>query len=178
MKVLPIVWAGEKRPPLKIDKTLSQKGEEIKVVGLLIGSGQDCLELQTNITHQAKNTTSNTIIRGILKDKASVEATNSIRINKGATNANGYLSAKILLFDDARGMVTPSLEIDENEVKAGHAATVGQINDEELFYLQSRGLSLKEAKNLIIEGFFEPLLSEFPLQKREKLRKIIKKKLC
>lgn len=171
------VWTGQE-DSIVLNKKLTSEGEELKILGVLVGDKQDFLNLEASIVHEAPGTHSNFIMRGILKENASVLSDNLIRINKGAKGAKAFLSAKILLFDQAKGVVTPSLEIDENQVKAAHAASVGQINEEELFYLQSRGLSRKEATDLIIEGFFAPLIKEFDLKEQENLRKKIREKLC
>ena len=96
-----------------------------------------------------------------------------IRIIKGAKNTDGYFQSKVLLFDDAKGRSVPSLEIDENEVKAGHGSTIGRPDEEQLFYLRSRGLTEKQAESLIISGFFDTITSFLP----QNMQKITKRKI-
>ena len=70
----------------------------------------------------------------------------------------------------------PSLKIDANDVKASHGATVGQIDEEHLFYLMARGLSRQEAEKLIVEGFFEPVINKVPSEElKEKIRELVRK---
>jgi Fe-S cluster assembly protein SufB/Fe-S cluster assembly protein SufD len=80
----------------------------------------------------------------------------------------------MILSKEARADAIPGLEIETNDVKATHSASVAQINDEELFYLMSRGLSEDSAKKLIIIGFFEPLIERIPvLEIAKRIRRII-----
>lgn len=77
-----------------------------------------------------------------------------IDIENGAENSNAYLKADVLMLsDEARAHVVPSLEIKENDIKASHGATITKINEEQIFYMMSRGLSRTKAKKLIVEGF-------------------------
>ncbi|MBI2656509.1 SufD family Fe-S cluster assembly protein [Candidatus Woesearchaeota archaeon] len=87
-----------------------------------------------------------------------------------------YLANNILkLGDKTLANSIPSLKIDANDVKASHGATVGQIDEEHMFYLMSRGLSRAEAERLIVEGFFEPIIQKIPLEElREKIRGLVK----
>lgn len=87
------------------------------------------------------------------------------KIEKGASGANGQQTEKILmLHPEARGDANPILLIDEDDVKAGHAASVGQVNSEQLYYMMSRGISRVEAERLIVYGFLAPVVAEVPLE--------------
>ena len=87
-----------------------------------------------------------------------------IRITKDAKNSRAYLAEHgMILGKEARADAIPGLEIETNEVKATHSASVAQINDEQIFYLMSRGMSEDEAKKLIIVGFFEPIVERIPI---------------
>lgn len=98
-----------------------------------------------------------------------------VKINKGAKGSDAHLSGKILLFDEAKvSDATPTLEIDENEVKASHDMAVGRIDDETLFYLQSRGLDEDGAKKLIISGFFQSILERIDNKNRKQFEKRLK----
>ena len=98
-----------------------------------------------------------------------------IRIEKEAKNSRAYLAEHgMILSKDARADAIPGLEIETNEVKATHSASVAQINDEELFYLMSRGLSEDDSRKLIIIGFFEPLVERIPVPEiAKRIRRII-----
>lgn len=172
-KIIPYICINESTLQEDMAVDLVGDGSRITIVGLFFGSGKTSYIYNTVVTHKGKNTTSRTILYCVLKDTASFSNDGMVRIEKGAKNADGYFTSKILLFDDAKGRSVPSLEIDENELKAGHASTVGRPDAAQLFYLQSRGLTEKEAQKLIVSGFFEPILQFFPVREQNVLRKKI-----
>lgn len=172
-KIIPYVCINENTRQEDIVVDLVGDGSRVTIVGLFFGSGKTSYTCNTEVTHRGKNTLSRTILYCVLKDTASFSNDGMVRIEKGAKNADGYFTSKILLFDDAKGRSVPSLEIDENELKAGHASTVGRPDAAQMFYLQSRGLTEKEAERLIVSGFFEPVLQVLPLQEQNVLRKKI-----
>lgn len=136
-----------------------------------MGNENKGLKLKITVSHNAENTKSNVIIKSALKDTSSVFFDGLIKIEKGAKGTDAWLAAHLLLLSQkARGIAVPNLEIVENDIKAGHATTVGRINDLELFYLMSRGLSEPQAKELIVEGFLQSILKEFPKELQEKAK--------
>lgn len=169
-KIIPFVWINGVEPEVAYNVQLLGERASVHLVGVFLGTVQSSITFNTNVVHAAKNTLSRTTIRGVFKDNASINNDALIQINKGAKNADGYFSSKILLFDNAKGRSVPSLEIDENELKAGHASTVGRPDEEQLFYLRSRGLSEKEAEKLLIAGFFEPAIRLLPKKDQGKIK--------
>lgn len=160
--VLPILWLG-KETSLSYNILLAGKGAKITLLALLLGKNMSKLDLNIKITHQKPGTLSKIIVKGALDGSAGINFNGLVKIEPGAKEADASLAAHILLLSDkAKGQVVPGLEILENNIKASHAATIGRINDMELFYLRSRGLSEKEAKSLIVQGFIESILNEFP----------------
>ena len=101
-----------------------------------------------------------------------------IRIGKEAKNSNAYLAGHaILLSEDAKSDAIPGLEILTNDVKATHSASVSQIDDEQIFYIMSRGLSESEAKKFIVLGFLEPAISRIKSEElRDTMRDLIEAK--
>ncbi len=170
-KVMPLVWIDEKENEIVLEADLAGENATLRVIGIFFGTKNNALTCTMKILHSAKKTKSFTAIRGVFKDKSEFKNDALITIRKGSSGADGYFASKILLFGDAKGRSVPSLEIDENDLKAGHASTVGRPDQEQLFYLQSRGLSEKEATSLIISGFFEPLLKLFPLSEEKEARR-------
>jgi len=160
--VLPALWTGEETE-LVYNIALAGKGASIKFLGLLLGKQDQGLKLKITVIHQAENTKSEVIIKSALCDSSHVFFDGLIKIEKGAKGTNAWLAAHLLLLSQkARGTAVPNLEILENDIKAGHAATVGRINDLELFYLMSRGLPEEKAKQLIVEGFLQSITQQFP----------------
>jgi Fe-S cluster assembly protein SufD len=160
--VFPLLWTGNESQ-LSYDILLAGNGAKVTMLAIILGKDTSKLDLNINISHQKPNTKSKIIVKGVLEDNADINFNGLIKIEPGAKDADAWLSAHLLLLSNkAKGTVIPNLEIKENNIKAGHAATIGRINDMELFYLMSRGLSKKEAKSLIIQGFMESILIQFP----------------
>ncbi len=169
--ILPILWTGNESQ-LSYNILLAGNGAKITLLALLLGKNLSKLDLNIKITHQKPGTLSKIIIKGTLEDNANINFNGLVKIEKGAKDADTSLAAHILLLSNkAKAEVVPSLEISENNIKAGHSATIGRINDQELFYLMSRGLSENTAKSLIIQGFLSSILNEFPDKIANKAKK-------
>ncbi len=168
-KVVPIVWIDGKENEIELNAELLE-GARLHIIGIFLGSDQSSITFNTNVVHKGKNTWSRTDIRGVFRNHSSFDNDGLVTIVKGAKGADGYFSSKVLLFDDAKGRSVPSLEIDENELKAGHASTVGRPDEQQLFYLRSRGLTEKEAEKLLVSGFFEPLIKLLPINIQKKTK--------
>lgn len=159
---LPIIWKG-KEDAINLNIELIGDGSSIRILGLLIGKKQDKVDIKINLSHVGQNTKSEIIFKGALEDESGVNFEGLVKINKNAKKTNAWLAAHFLLLSEkAHGRAIPSLEILENDIKAGHATTVGKVNDLEMFYLQSRGLSKQQAKHLIVEGFLKSVLDQMP----------------
>ncbi|MEX2028208.1 MAG: SufD family Fe-S cluster assembly protein [Candidatus Curtissbacteria bacterium] len=149
----------------RIDVVLAGENASVEVVGLVIGKGTDQKSFEAYITHAAPNTRSNVNVRSVLRGKSTFAFRGNVKIEKGAKGSDAYLRSDALLFDDAKmGDDTPALEILENDVKAGHAATIGKVDEEMIFYLMSRGMSRNMAERMIIEGFTGPMLERIRVQ--------------
>lgn len=126
--------------------------EEYVIYINLWGDNSSILNLVIN--HNAKNTKSRIKIRAVLKDQAKLSINGLVKIQKGMKGSDTYFDARILtLSQHATGIIVPSLEIDEMDVKAGHSASVTNISDRDMFYLTSRGISIENSTKLIEQGF-------------------------
>jgi Fe-S cluster assembly protein SufD len=144
-----------------IEVRLAGEGGEVEIVGLVVGKGDDARSLDAYITHAAPNTKSNVNVRAVLKNKSSFAFRGNVKIENGAKGADAYLRSDALLFDEAKmGDDTPALEILEQDVKAGHAATIGKVDENMIFYLMSRGLSRRQSEKMLVEGFIKPILEK------------------
>lgn len=153
-KFIPIELLGDQR----LEIVLAGENAGVEVLGLVLGRGQEQKSLQADITHAAPNTKSDVRVKGVLRNQSKFDFRGNVRIEKGAKGSDAYLRSDVLLFDEAKmGDDTPALEILEPEVKAGHAATIGKVDENMIFYLMSRGLSRKQAEKMIIEGFIGPM---------------------
>ena len=135
-------------------------------------------DFETNLFHNSPDSTGSTQARGVLKGESQSIFKGMIKIVNAAKNSRSYLAHHAMLLErTAKSDAIPGLEIDNNEVKATHSASVAQIDEEQLFYLMARGLSLDETKRMVVLGFFEPVLSRVPIeQTREGARFMIEGK--
>ncbi len=122
----------------------------------------DKKDFDISINHYAKHTFAKMENYGVCENDASMNFLGISKIHKGAKTSATHQSAKIMVFDpNCKAKASPSLCIDENDVEASHAAVVGQINEEHIFYLTSRGIKEEEAKKLITLGYLNPILGYF-----------------
>lgn len=156
------------------------KGEgglvDVKSVGM--GAGEMRANITSTITHKARHTKSDIQTREVMKDKASSILNSITKIERGASKSDGQQSGKVLMLNpQARGDANPILLIDENDVTAGHAASVGQVDPMQVFYLMSRGISKEEAEKLIVFGFLDAVISEIPSESLQtRLHRIVEGK--
>ena len=168
---------GGKLNRIRIDTNFNGQGSQCSNIGIFMGKEKEHIDFTTNMFHNAENTTNDVLVDGILKDESTSVYRGLIKIPKQGQKTNSYLANHILkLGDKTLANSIPSLKIDANDVKASHGATVGQIDEEHLFYLMARGLSRNEAEKLIVEGFFEPVIQKIPSEElKEKIRELVRK---
>lgn len=136
-------------------------GSSVDSKVVTIASGAQRENIVTRAVHTGRHTDSQTLIKGVVKDQAASILNGITFIEKDAVKANGEQTERLLMLSpDARGDANPILLIDEDDVTAGHAASAGQLNPMEIYYLMSRGLTRLEAQRLIIDGFVAPVVDE------------------
>ncbi len=146
--------------------------------GIFASNKEQKFDFNLHAIHNAQNTHSNMLTRGALNDSSKSNYNGLIRINKNASNSNGYQKQEtILLNEKAESKSVPKLEINNNDVRCTHGSSNSQIDEDKLFYLMSRGLNEEEAKLKIIEGFFEHILSKINLENMDKIKEIIYNKI-
>ena len=135
-------------------------------------------DFESNLIHNSPDSTGSALARGVLKGESQSIFKGMIKIVNRAKNSRSYLAHHSMILErSAKSDAVPSLEIDNNEVKATHSASVAQVDEEQLFYLMARGLSLDEARKMMVLGFFEPVLARIPIeQTREGARFMIEGK--
>ena len=134
-------------------------------------TGREHVDYDTTQEHAAPDTTSDLAFKGVLDDRARAVWRGVIRVDKGAQKTDAYQENRnLLLSTDAQATPIPGLEIEANDVRCTHGATVGQVDSAQLFYLMARGLDRTEAQRMIVRGFFEPVLERIGSpQARERL---------
>jgi Fe-S cluster assembly protein SufB len=126
------------------------------------------------IIHAAPRTSSSIFSKSISKDGGRATYRGLLEVADGATETRSKVVCDALLLDeDSRSDTYPTIRIDENDADVGHEATVSKIGDEQLFYLQSRGLSEEEASKMIVNGFIEPVTKELPMEYAVELNRLI-----
>ena len=173
-RVVPIVWLGGDRH-IKARVLMEKPSGSVKVLCLFFAK-KGTFKLETEVLHEAPDTFSRTIVKGVLDGNAVANYEGLVTIKKGAKNADADLNERaILLSPTARAGAIPRLEVLENEVKAGHGATVGKVGEDELFYLATRGFARAEAKRLIVRWFLEAFIEEFPAKEAKEIRSALLK---
>ncbi len=152
-------WEGKP----KITFEFAGRNSELQCLGLIVGTGEMSFGFETISKHLTTNTKASYRIRAAMFDRSVVDYKGNLIIPKPAQLTDTYLSHDTLLLSDyARVHTVPALEIEANDVKAGHAATIGKVDDELMFYLLSRGIETKEAEQMLITSFFESQLAMIP----------------
>jgi Fe-S cluster assembly protein SufB len=137
------------------------------------GKGQH-LDAGGKCVHVAPNTTSLITSKSISKDSGRASYRGLLEVAKGAHGSKSKVVCDALIIDEAsRSDTYPYIRIDESNVDIGHEATVSKIGDEQLFYLQSRGISKDEAAAMIVAGFIEPVVKELPMEYAVEMNRLI-----
>lgn len=146
---------------------------------VVVGRGEQIQNFTTKIVHFGKNTTGHILKHGVMKDSASSIFNGIGKIEHGASKSNAEQESRVLMLSEkARGDANPVLLIDEDDVMAGHAASVGRVDPVQLYYLMSRGIAKKEAERLIIHGFLAPVVNELPIEGvKKQLVEVIERKV-
>jgi Fe-S cluster assembly protein SufD len=149
------------------------------MLGLYFASGTQHYDHRTLQDHVAPSCTSDLLYKGALKEASRAIYSGWVHIRPGATKSDAFQTNRnLVLSEHAKADAIPNLEIENNEVRCGHAASVGPVEDDTLFYLQSRGIPRKEAERLIVFGFFQEVLDRVALPEvRDGLSNAIEREL-
>lgn len=138
---------------VSLDVTLKD-GAHFELGGVILGTGEQILEIVTTVTHAEPNATSNQVVRSVLGGHATGSYLGKVAVARGAQKTDASQSVKAMLLDrTATANAKPELEIFADDVKCAHGATVGELDKAALFYLASRGLPPAEAKQLLLQAF-------------------------
>ena len=144
----------------KIVLRLNRVGKEEELVIVFAGKGDDRIDLDVSAIHSAPKTKGRVTVRGVLRDRAFARVSGLIKIKKKAQGSDDFLEERTLLLGkEARIEALPYLEIEADEVRASHAATSSPVDEEQLFYLRSRGLNQAEAERLLVTGFLQKAIA-------------------
>ena len=161
------------------DLDLVGEGASGRMSGFYFTDGTQHLDHDTQQNHLAEHTTSDLLFKGALKDHSRSVWQGMIYVAPGAQKTDGYQANRNLVLDkNARADSIPGLEILADDVRCTHGATVGKIDPELIFYLRSRGIDYENAVQLIVEGFFDPIMQRIPFEQvRERFQLAIVDKM-
>ena len=150
---------------------------DLKVVAL--SSGRQVQGIDTRVTNFGCNSIGNILQHGVILEKGTLTFNGIGHIIKGAKGADAQQESRVLMLSDqARSDANPILLIDENDVTAGHAASIGQVDPEDMYYLMSRGLDQHTAERLVVRGFLGSVIVEIPVKEvRDEMIATIEEKL-
>jgi FeS assembly protein SufB len=174
-----IATLGSAVTRLTLESFLEGQGSHAEVVGLSFSTGQQNFDVSAKTVHGVSHTSAQSIFKSALDDQSQLGFRGAIRTLKGAQHTDSFLNDHTLyLSEDSKADVLPSLDVDANDVRCSHGASIGMIDEEQIFYLMSRGLPRIEAERTIVAGFFEEGIERVPLESvQERLRQAVADKL-
>ena len=148
---------------LRAEARLDESGAESEMVAVYFGDHEQMLDFRTLQDHAAPRTRSELLFKGAVEDRAASVYSGLIRLREEAQKAEAYQTNRnLVLSEGARAESIPNLEILANDVQCSHGSTVGPIDDDQLYYLASRGVPPEDAERLIVLGFFDDVFARLP----------------
>ena len=158
------VALGGEYARLRSESLLEGAGAESDLLAVYFGDQSQMLDFRTLQDHAAPHTRSDLLFKGAVEDTARSVYSGLIRLRNEAQKSNAYQTNRNLVLSEGAGAESiPNLEIEANDVKCSHASTVGPIDDDQLYYLESRGIRPEDAERLIVLGFFEDVFARLPI---------------
>ena len=153
---------------IRLDVTLAGEGAQANIYGAYVCGGEEKVKIAVDMHHDLPHCNSRQLFKGIAGGKSKVDFYGKIIVAQDAQRTEAYQeNHNILLSDDAKVDTKPQLEIYADDVKCSHGATIGRLNEEEQFYMRSRGITLEDAKVLQMISFIAPVLEQIPEEERE-----------
>jgi Fe-S cluster assembly protein SufD len=164
------VTLGARFSKNRIEASLVGPGATAELKAIYFASGEQFFDFHTLQDHQVGNTTSDLLFKGALQDTARTVYAGLIKIEKHAARSDAYQANRnLVLSDKAKATSIPMLEIDNNDVRCTHGATVGPVDPNHMFYMRSRGIPESTAKRMLIQGFFGQVLDRIPFEEARTL---------
>jgi Fe-S cluster assembly protein SufD len=159
-----VVGLGGSYARLRSESLLAGSGAESDLTAVYFGDGHQMLDFRTLQDHDAPNTRSDLLFKGAVEDSAQSVYSGLIRIRPQAQKSVAFQTNRnLVLTEGADARSVPNLEIEADDVKCSHASTVGPVDDDQLYYLATRGVPPEEAERLIVLGFFDDVFDRLPV---------------
>ena len=154
---------------------LAGEGAKGTCISIAVAGNNQYQDAGSRMIHLAPNTSSTIISKSIVKNGGVANYRGTVRFHKNATNSKSHVECDTLILDnESRSDTIPTNEVKNNSSFIEHEATVSKISEDQLFYLMSRGISEKDATQMIIMGFIEPFSKELPMEYAVELNQLIK----
>ena len=162
-----------------IETELNGDSSETKIVGAFFGHDDQHFDVNARVWHKGEHTTADLVTRGVLDEEARSVYEGVQDVGRDAWDTSSYQRENtLMLSDDSEADASPKLIIHNHDTEASHSATVGQVDKEDLFYMMSRTIPERQARNMLVEGFFVPVLEEIEVDElREDLQEAIAARL-
>ncbi len=159
-----VVALGGAYARLRSESLLAGSGAESDLTAVYFGDGDQMLDFRTLQDHDAPNTRSDLLFKGAVEDTAQSVYSGLIRIRRNAQKSVAFQTNRnLVLTEGAEAKSVPNLEIEADDVKCSHASTVGPVDDDQLYYLATRGVAPDEAERLVVLGFFDDVFDRLPV---------------
>ena len=162
-----------------VETELNGEGSESQIVGAFFGHEDQHFDINARVWHNAEHTTADLVTRGVLDDTARSVYEGVQDVGRDAWDTSSYQRENtLMLSDDSEADASPKLIIKNHDTEASHSATVGQVDQQDLFYMTSRGISPRQARNMLVEGFFVPVLEEIAVEEfRDDVQELVLERL-
>ena len=170
---------GTRLTKTSVETRLLGDGSESKIVGAFFGHDDQHFDIGSRVWHEAEHTTADLVTRGVLDDEARSVYEGVQDVGESAWSTSSYQRENtLMLSDESEADASPKLIINNHDTEASHSATVGQVDDEDLLYMISRGIDEDDATDMLVEGFFVPVLEEVAVDElREDLEELVSERL-
>jgi Fe-S cluster assembly protein SufD len=170
---------GSRLTKTSVETRLLGEGSESKIVGAFFGHEDQHFDLASRVWHENEHTTADLVTRGVLDDEARSVYEGVQDVGREAWSTSSYQRENtLMLSDESEADASPKLIINNHDTEASHSATVGQVDAQDLFYMLSRGLDPETATNMLVEGFFVPVLEEVAVDElREDVDELVAERL-
>ncbi|QSG15060.1 Fe-S cluster assembly protein SufD [Halapricum desulfuricans] len=170
---------GSRLTKSSVETRLLGDSSESKIVGAFFGHDDQHFDIASRVWHEAEHTIADLVTRGVLDDEARSVYEGVQDVGRDAWDTSSYQRENtLMLSDDSEADASPKLIINNHDTEASHSATVGQVDAQDLFYMTSRGVDEERATNMLVEGFFVPVMEEIAVDElREDLDELVVERL-
>ncbi|MFC7027473.1 Fe-S cluster assembly protein SufD [Halomicroarcula sp. GCM10025710] len=152
---------GSRLTKSNVETRLLGDSSESQIVGAFFGHNDQHFDIASRVWHEAEHTVADLVTRGVLDDQARSVYEGVQDVGREAWDTSSYQRENtLMLSEESEADASPKLIINNHDTEASHSATVGQVDEEDMFYMTSRGVNPERAKNMLVEGFFVPVLEE------------------